>query len=416
MFFCKLDKDEYRNFSLNHEMLNFMNTAEALALKKLNGWECEFIGVKEGDKVIAASLLVSRRVMKVFKLFYLQKGPLLDFNDKELVLFFTAQIKQYCKKNKGLYLISDPNMLYVQRDIDGNIVEGGFDNSNVIETMESCGWKHQKPTGAYDTTAYVRFMFALNLKDTSAEKLLKTVHPHVRYDIKRNERQGVKVRELGIDEIDIFIRMMDQTAKRRSFEARNHSFFKNALAAYGDKGKLLLAYMDVPHYKDILKDELTSLEKDLEKVRLNLESKPDNKKFKTRLSEIQKAIEVNNKRTNEAKELHEQYGDIINLSSMFFTIYDNEVLSLFGGSDDRFLKYSAPYLIQWKMIKYAIDNEIPRYNFYGISGNFDENSEDYGVYAFKRKFGGVVEELIGDFILPLKPLVYRIYVSLKKLI
>ena len=36
------------------------------------------------------------------------------------------------------------------------------------------------------------------------------------------------------------------------------------------------------------------------------------------------------------------------------------------------------------MINYALDNNIDRYNFYGISGDFTEDAEDAGVVKFKK--------------------------------
>ena len=44
----------------------------------------------------------------------------------------------------------------------------------------------------------------------------------------------------------------------------------------------------------------------------------------------------------------------------------------------------SSYAIQWKMINYALEHGINRYNFYGISGDFSENAEDVGVIKFKK--------------------------------
>lgn len=55
------------------------------------------------------------------------------------------------------------------------------------------------------------------------------------------------------------------------------------------------------------------------------------------------------------------------------------------------------YVMYWYMINYCFDNGYDRYNFYGLLGDFIENSEDYGVYCFKRGFNVRIEELIGDF-------------------
>jgi len=57
---------------------------------------------------------------------------------------------------------------------------------------------------------------------------------------------------------------------------------------------------------------------------------------------------------------------------------------------------------------------FPRFNFYGISGDFRKEAEDYGVYEFKRGFNGTVEELVGDFILPIRKGMYSLYTKLKR--
>jgi lipid II:glycine glycyltransferase (peptidoglycan interpeptide bridge formation enzyme) len=65
------------------------------------------------------------------------------------------------------------------------------------------------------------------------------------------------------------------------------------------------------------------------------------------------------------------------------------------------------------MITYALEHGYEKYNFLGITGNFDPESEDYGVYQFKRGFPGTVEELVGDFILPVNKLTYGLYKKIK---
>jgi hypothetical protein len=70
----------------------------------------------------------------------------------------------------------------------------------------------------------------------------------------------------------------------------------------------------------------------------------------------------------------------------------------YGGEEYMF--YNSQYLIQWEMIKYGIEHGFKRYNFYGITGNFDKNDKDYGIYEFKTGFNGYVEELIGEYVYP----------------
>ena len=66
------------------------------------------------------------------------------------------------------------------------------------------------------------------------------------------------------------------------------------------------------------------------------------------------------------------------------------------------------------MMRKAKELGCTRYNFYGISGYFKEGEEGYGVFDFKRGFNAVVEEYIGNFILPVEPTEYKLYRKLKK--
>ena len=70
-------------------------------------------------------------------------------------------------------------------------------------------------------------------------------------------------------------------------------------------------------------------------------------------------------------------------------------------------------------IKDAYKNGYKACNFYGISGNFKkENNPLYGVYEFKRGFGGNVIEYIGEFTLPITLFdkFYNILRAIKRLI
>ena len=104
---------------------------------------------------------------------------------------------------------------------------------------------------------------------------------------------------------------------------------------------------------------------------------------------------------------------------MFIT-YGDEVIYLFSGSDEKYMKdYNAQYLIQWHMIKYALEKGFKRYNFYGIQGLPDKSSKDYGIYDFKKGFTSIetgrVIELLGAHELPVSSIFYNLHQLLSKL-
>ena len=106
------------------------------------------------------------------------------------------------------------------------------------------------------------------------------------------------------------------------------------------------------------------------------------------------------KRINKVKKIKEQDGEKITLSGSMFVMTQPEVVYLSSGNYSKYMMFNSQYLIQWEMIKYAIEHGYKRYNFYGIPDNFDKNDKDYGIYAFKTGFNGCVEQLIGEYVLP----------------
>lgn len=413
MEFLQITESEYDVFQKQHLYRDFMNSVQAMELKRMNQWQVEYVGVKEGDTLLCASALTSIPVMKIFRFYYAQRGFLIDYSNKELLSFFVDNLKSYLKSKKALYLLADPNVLYKERDIDSNLVDGGFDNSYVVENLQSCGLEHQGFTKNFQVLSQIRWVFSLYLKGKDENTILKEMHQQTRWSVNKTLKQGIQVRELNIDELDIFIKMMDHTSKRRNFEQRDKNFYYNQMIAFKEDAKLLMAYLDIDEFRSRLDSEKIELDKEYQTILEKLEEMPNSKKFIKKQRVCLEALELNEKKYKEAKELEDAHGTVIPMATSFFITQQDECVYLYSAAYDEFKKYNAPYAIQWYMIRECLKKGIKRYNFYGLSGDFDENASDYGVYEFKKGFGGVVEELLGDFILPIRPLSYTLYKKLK---
>ena len=116
----------------------------------------------------------------------------------------------------------------------------------------------------------------------------------------------------------------------------------------------------------------------------------------------------------QAEKLQKEAGKIIPIGSILYFVYGNEVLSLSGGTYTKYTKWQPFYTINFEMIKYAVENNFDVYNFYGISKNLVKTDKEYGIYEFKKGFGGKVVELIGEFELPIS-YKYWIYLLKKKI-
>ena len=127
----------------------------------------------------------------------------------------------------------------------------------------------------------------------------------------------------------------------------------------------------------------------------------------------QEQIDQLNEKLKEADELIQSDGQVLTLASGVFFTYGREVLCLMSGVYEKYMRFASPYAMHWKMMNYAIEHGMERYNLYGMSGNFDPQAEDYGVYLFKKGFQGEIQELIGDFDYIVNPKMYRLYQSLR---
>ena len=109
------------------------------------------------------------------------------------------------------------------------------------------------------------------------------------------------------------------------------------------------------------------------------------------------------------KELKKEHGEKTTLGGILFLIYGNEVLSLYGGSNEKLMQFQSAYTVHFAGVKMAVENKYKRYNFYGITGDFRKENPLYGLFLFKKSFGGHVSELIGEFDLIISPFWYNTY-------
>ena len=69
----------------------------------------------------------------------------------------------------------------------------------------------------------------------------------------------------------------------------------------------------------------------------------------------------------------------------------------------------APHLIQWEAMRWAKSQGCAVYDMWGAPDQFDESDSLWGVYRFKRGFGGVVSLTIGAWDFPARPIYYAAY-------
>lgn len=379
-----------------------------------DGWSVEFIQASQENEVYATCMLAYLPLMKVFKYCYVARGFLADYKDKDKLVKFTSSLKQYLKKKNVVYLEMDPEIDLVQRDKDGNVVENGFNNYDVVENLKSAGFIQLPLKQGYDLSKECRFCSSIDLRGKTSDEIFNEFSSATRRNTRTAQKYNVHIRTLNVDQLHILDSMEKETSARQDFEAMSLDYFKNLYAFYGEEHvETLLSYLDLDEYEQKIKKEYNTTLTSIEKTKAFLEKNPGNEKKEKRLKTDETYLDSLEKKISHIQELKDTYGKEVPLACCLFIKYGHEIVYLVGSSNYEQRDFRGPYAIHWHMIQEAIQEGYDFYNFYGISGYFEPGKEGYGVFDFKRGYNAVVHEYIGNFILPCKPFIFKIYNKLK---
>lgn len=97
-------------------------------------------------------------------------------------------------------------------------------------------------------------------------------------------------------------------------------------------------------------------------------------------------------------------------------LWGDKVWYFYGASSNSDRKVMPNYLLQWEMIKWAVDEKCRIYDFRGVAGVIDESNPLFGLYRFKHRFGGDYVEFMGEMDLVTKPAAAKIVAASQELI
>ena len=406
--FVTLTPEEFDGFSSKHPQSNFQQTAAMGRLRASEGIDVEYLGMREDGRIVAAALFETHH-SRLSTFSEVHDGPLCDWHDRELAERFMDALKHHAKAKGAAQLGITPEEPYRLRASDGGEIDGrlGAPADDIVRTLKDCGFQHEGFTVGY--TAVPRWRYVKDLSGISDEKaLLKSYDKRTQWSVKRAASMGVHVRELGADELGVFADIERQTAERRGFEYRGEGYFRRFKEAFGDAAHFTVAQIHVAEYVADMEAKRDALQAKVEALQAKQSQHPTTR-TERQLGEETRNLEAARKRLAEAAEYAED-GDVLPAAASLFVENPRETVYLFSGSVERYKPFYASALIQhWAMLHLCVERGVDRYNFYGISGVFDDpDDEGRGVLEFKQGFNGYVEELTGSFVLPVRPVVFRL--------
>ena len=405
MKFETITPTEFAKFAAKSPYKSFMQTPEIAKYREQNGWTPYFLAVKDStDKILCGTMLVAKPTFLGKSTFIAPGGPLLDLEDTRLTNFFFKHLKSYVKSHNGYVLHIDPYYELIERDRDGQPIAGGFDRTKAVQTLVKLGF-HPAPG-----TGQPKYLFAMDIDGRTPDQIFADLKRNTRNHVRKAEKMGVKIRELKREELPLLKQITESTSKRRHFTDKPLIYYEEMYDLFATKGEVMFMLAEVPsenavsrHCAGPSSQNHNDHESESETGNFG-EDSPDRCNFDD---------------CGPSTSRNGISDGTIPLSAAMFMLYGSEVIYLFSGSDERYMKeYNAQYLIQWHMIKYAAEHKFKRYNFYGISGLPHAGDLD-GIYEFKKGFApgtfGHVIELIGSHELATNAPVYHLHHLLSKL-
>ena len=90
-------------------------------------------------------------------------------------------------------------------------------------------------------------------------------------------------------------------------------------------------------------------------------------------------------------------------------IFGDKVWYVYGASGNAYRNVMPNHALQWAMIQWAKSRGCTMYDFRGVSGDLNPDNPLYGLYRFKKGFGGEFVEFTGEFDYVLSPAFYRLW-------
>ena len=108
-FEINIQKDEYNSFVENHPNCNLLQSYQWADVKK--NWDHLHTGVyDENHQLVAAGLVLIKSLPFGFTMFYLPRGPVLDYKNKPLLKYYFSELKRIAKKRHCLFIKFDPSI------------------------------------------------------------------------------------------------------------------------------------------------------------------------------------------------------------------------------------------------------------------------------------------------------------------
>ena len=390
--------EEHDEFVKNSPQTNLLQSSDWANIK--DNWGNERLGIYQDQKLVAVASILIQPLPLGFTMLYIPRGPIMDYQNSQLVSFMLQSIKTYAKSKRAVFAKFDPS-LFLRKGLIGQEAKDQEATLAIIQSLKECGVEWIGRTEDMGETIQPRFQANIYKEYFTEDQMSKSTKQAIR--TARNK--GVEVIFGGTELLDEFAALMKKTEARKGIHLRGKDYYEKLLTTYAGQSYITLSRINLAQRLASLKEQLEKNQ--AEASRFNEKTKPgkidNNRQEKERLEE-------------EIQFLHQELKggqEIVSLSGTLTLEFGGTSENVYAGMDENFRRYQPAILTWYETAQHAFDRGADWQNMGGV-----ENHLDGGLYHFKSKFNPMIEEFVGEFNLPtsiLYPLVNKAYQLRKKL-
>lgn len=390
MRIVNLSLNDFNTFANNHTLRNYYQTSEYAKVMENKGYTYDYIGYMDNsNNLVAASLILKKKIGTFAKYVYAPKGVLIDYYDDELLKMFFKDLASFYKLKGFSFLKINPEIIIGEIDSKNNFNVNYNQNVGIIDSLKNIGFKRRREIYPLDFI-YPRIGAFINLKEFSISDELKNI-------IEISNQNGLSIEAADAKDIDILY----DIAKNRTNE--DISYYKNILSMF-DKGQSELFLVKI------------DFEKCLINARTRYEEELNNNNYYNELIQTDATEENIIKKMQSDKDLL-KYKDEVVIATEGLKLNKNKYI---GGAVivkyqnrvsvvlDAFEKES--FFSEYYLYNYFIETFKDSYEFldlFGLASNFDYDSKYVSFNKPKLDFNPNIYEFIGEFDMVLSELLFK---------
>lgn len=393
-----LNKEDFDNFVKNHStkshFLQSLSWGEFSKVKK--NLTPHYLGlVNDENNIVAATLLLEKKLPLNYCYFYAPRGFVLDYNKKEILRVMTNKVIDYIKRRKAIFLKIDPDIII--KSINYNNEENELHNNHeeIFKTLTALGYKHQGFTKNFETMQ-PRYTFRIDLTqdlDTIESHFSKTTKQRIQKSLKLDTEVVIGTK----NDIDEFYHLMTLTENRKDFISYTKDYYETLYEIFnGNKNSKATLFLG----KINLNKTIKALETNLKNINNQISILPvDNlsKSAKAKLTELTKQKENIKNEITKYKNYKKDYGNNLTLSAHMIIEYGDKAWVLYAGNHNILSETYVNYNTYYEHLKYCKEKGIKIYDQFGTIGDLSKDNPRLGLHEFKKKFGGDYIEFMGEW-------------------